>query len=167
MSNTAPSRADPVVVFPLGRWCPPQETSQPPPPPPPPPPPELWSTISWIYGIKSSGITALCLSPLIQNEVVLTPIDQLDSCRCAGTKYCSHFGNITWRFHMNIWLKIMCSHIQLFVINKYKSVILSIGVTFLLQSTSLKIWSLRNGKKCAIISRKSLTAINMPVLNQQ
>ena len=33
MSNTAPSRADPVVVFPLGRWCPPQETSQPHPPP--------------------------------------------------------------------------------------------------------------------------------------
>ena len=33
MSNTAPSRADPVVVFPLGRWCPPQETSQHPPPP--------------------------------------------------------------------------------------------------------------------------------------
>ena len=33
MSNTAPSRANPVVVFPLGRWCPPQETSQPPPPP--------------------------------------------------------------------------------------------------------------------------------------
>ena len=36
MSNTAPSRADPVVVFPLGRWsrrwCPPQETSQPHPP---------------------------------------------------------------------------------------------------------------------------------------
>ena len=30
MSNTAPSRADPVVVFPLGRWWPPQETSQPP-----------------------------------------------------------------------------------------------------------------------------------------
>ena len=29
MSNTVPSRADPVVVFPLGRWCPPQETSQP------------------------------------------------------------------------------------------------------------------------------------------
>ena len=29
MSNTAPSRADPVVVFPLGWWCPPQETSQP------------------------------------------------------------------------------------------------------------------------------------------
>ena len=29
MSNAAPSRADPVVVFPLGRWCPPQETSQP------------------------------------------------------------------------------------------------------------------------------------------
>ena len=28
MSNTAPSRADPVVVFPLGRGCPPQETSQ-------------------------------------------------------------------------------------------------------------------------------------------
>ena len=28
MSNTAPSRADPVVVFPYGRWCPPQETSQ-------------------------------------------------------------------------------------------------------------------------------------------
>ena len=33
MSNTAPSRADPVVVFPLGWWCPPQETSQPHPPP--------------------------------------------------------------------------------------------------------------------------------------
>ena len=33
MPNTAPSRADPVVVFPLGRWCPPQETSQPHPPP--------------------------------------------------------------------------------------------------------------------------------------
>ena len=33
MSNIAPSRADPVVVFPLGRWCPPQETSQPHPPP--------------------------------------------------------------------------------------------------------------------------------------
>ena len=33
MSNTAPSRADPVVVFPIGRWCPPQETSQPHPPP--------------------------------------------------------------------------------------------------------------------------------------
>ena len=33
MSNTAPSRADPVVVFPLGRWCPPQKTSQPHPPP--------------------------------------------------------------------------------------------------------------------------------------
>ena len=32
MSNTAPSRADSVVVFPLGRWCPPQETSQPHPP---------------------------------------------------------------------------------------------------------------------------------------
>ena len=30
--NTAPSRADPVVVFPLCRWCPPQETSQPHPP---------------------------------------------------------------------------------------------------------------------------------------
>ena len=34
MSNTAPSRADPVVVFPLSRWCPPQETSQPHPPHP-------------------------------------------------------------------------------------------------------------------------------------
>ena len=33
MSNTAPSRADTVVVFPLGRWCTPQETSQPHPPP--------------------------------------------------------------------------------------------------------------------------------------
>ena len=33
MPNTAPSRADPVVVFPLSRWCPPQETSQPHPPP--------------------------------------------------------------------------------------------------------------------------------------
>ena len=33
MSNTAPSRADPMVVFPLSRWCPPQETSQPHPPP--------------------------------------------------------------------------------------------------------------------------------------
>ena len=32
MSNTAPSRADPVLVFPLGWWCPPQETSQPHPP---------------------------------------------------------------------------------------------------------------------------------------
>ena len=30
--STAPSRADPVVVSPLCRWCPPQETSQPPPP---------------------------------------------------------------------------------------------------------------------------------------
>ena len=29
MSNTAPSRADPVVVFPLSQWCPPQKTSQP------------------------------------------------------------------------------------------------------------------------------------------
>ena len=29
MPNTAPSRADPVVIFPLSRWCPPQETSQP------------------------------------------------------------------------------------------------------------------------------------------
>ena len=36
MSNTAPSRADPVVVFPLSRWCPPQETSQPGIPPPQP-----------------------------------------------------------------------------------------------------------------------------------
>ena len=34
MSNTAPSRADPVVVFPLCQWCPPLETSQPHPPPP-------------------------------------------------------------------------------------------------------------------------------------
>ena len=33
MSNIAPSRADPVVDFPLCRWCPPQETSQPHPPP--------------------------------------------------------------------------------------------------------------------------------------
>ena len=33
MSNTALSRADPVVVFPLCRWCPPQQTSQPHPPP--------------------------------------------------------------------------------------------------------------------------------------
>ena len=33
MSNTAPSRADPVVVFALSRWCQPQETSQPHPPP--------------------------------------------------------------------------------------------------------------------------------------
>ena len=32
MSNTAPFRADPVVVFPLSWWCPPQETSQPHPP---------------------------------------------------------------------------------------------------------------------------------------
>ena len=32
MSNIAPSRADPMVVFPRGRWCPPQETSQPHPP---------------------------------------------------------------------------------------------------------------------------------------
>ena len=32
MSNTAPSRADPVVDLLLGRWCPPQETSQPHPP---------------------------------------------------------------------------------------------------------------------------------------
>ena len=37
MSNTAPSRADPVVVFPLSQWCPPQETSQ-----PHPPHPMLW-----------------------------------------------------------------------------------------------------------------------------
>ena len=29
MSNAALSRADPVVVFPLSRWCPPQGTSQP------------------------------------------------------------------------------------------------------------------------------------------
>ena len=28
-SSTAPSRTDPVVVFPLCQWCPPQETSQP------------------------------------------------------------------------------------------------------------------------------------------
>ena len=28
MSNTAPSKADPVVVFPLSQWCPPQETSE-------------------------------------------------------------------------------------------------------------------------------------------
>ena len=33
MSDTAPSKADPVVVFPLFRWCPPQQTSQPHPPP--------------------------------------------------------------------------------------------------------------------------------------
>ena len=32
MSNTSPPRADPVVVFPLSWWCPPQETSQPHPP---------------------------------------------------------------------------------------------------------------------------------------
>ena len=32
MSNTAPSRADPVVVFPLSWWCPPQDTAQPHPP---------------------------------------------------------------------------------------------------------------------------------------
>ena len=32
MSNTAPSRADPVVVFPLSQWCPPQKNSQPHPP---------------------------------------------------------------------------------------------------------------------------------------
>ena len=32
-SSTAPSRADSVVVFPLCRWCPPQETPQPHPPP--------------------------------------------------------------------------------------------------------------------------------------
>ena len=31
-SSTAPSRDDPVVVFPLCQWCPPQETSQPHPP---------------------------------------------------------------------------------------------------------------------------------------
>ena len=31
-SSTAPSKADPVVVFPLCWWCPPQETSQPHPP---------------------------------------------------------------------------------------------------------------------------------------
>ena len=38
------TRADSVVVFPFGRWCPPQETSQPhlhPPPPPPPPTVEI------------------------------------------------------------------------------------------------------------------------------
>ena len=32
ISNTASSKADPVMVFPLGRWCPPWETSQPHPP---------------------------------------------------------------------------------------------------------------------------------------
>ena len=41
MSNTAPSRADPVVVFPLGRWCPPQKTSQ-------PHPPQGLQTVSWV-----------------------------------------------------------------------------------------------------------------------
>ena len=40
MSNTAPSRADPVVVFPISRWCPPQETSQPHPP--------HWNVWIWI-----------------------------------------------------------------------------------------------------------------------
>ena len=33
MSDTAPSRADPVVVFSLGRWYSLQESSQPHPPP--------------------------------------------------------------------------------------------------------------------------------------
>ena len=32
MSNIVPPIADPVMVFPLSRWCPPQETSQPNPP---------------------------------------------------------------------------------------------------------------------------------------
>ena len=50
MSNTAPSRADPVVVFPLGRWCPPQETSQ-------PHPPLFWvwaHPMGWCYIVMAS-----------------------------------------------------------------------------------------------------------------
>ena len=33
VSQNGQTPGDPVVVFPLGRWCPPQETSQPHPPP--------------------------------------------------------------------------------------------------------------------------------------
>ena len=60
MSNTASSRADPVVVFPLGRWCPPQETSQ------PPPPPKCYTSRdhSW-YGLSQWEEALLCNASLL------------------------------------------------------------------------------------------------------
>ena len=59
MSNTAPSRANPVVVFPLGRWCPPQETSQ----PHPGSLPDFWSTSSPSQDIRTFVLPMLNQSP--------------------------------------------------------------------------------------------------------
>ena len=45
-SSTAPSRTDPLLVFPLSWWCPPQETSQ------PHPPQMIWVN-TWHHSINS------------------------------------------------------------------------------------------------------------------
>ena len=82
MSNTAPSRADPVVVFPLGRWCPPQETSQ------PHPPrfiqekvPEMLSANWWPFWINFGNFSKsnfrpflLCILQRMHIEVQIKPI---------------------------------------------------------------------------------------------
>ena len=62
MSNTAPSRADPMVVFPLSPWCPPQETSQPHPP----------QTLATTKATKIMPSNNLLLPNRIQNEVKWT-----------------------------------------------------------------------------------------------
>ena len=64
MSNTAPSRADPVVVFPLGRRCPPQETSQ-----PHPPPSLCWiNHHQYIHHWTGSAIVLVMVPQLIEAE---------------------------------------------------------------------------------------------------
>ena len=62
MSNTAPSRADPVVVFPLSRWCPPQETSQPHPPP-------RWEMFTGNMHVFTMDITCICLGWLAKKHI--------------------------------------------------------------------------------------------------
>ena len=66
MSNTAPSRADPVVVFPLGWWCPPQETSQPHPPP---------NCIQWQYEFNINTLNGNKTRNLSNSSASTEPAD--------------------------------------------------------------------------------------------
>ena len=105
MSNTAPSRADPVVVFPLGWWCPPQETSQ-------PHPPQFTYRFYWILSLIQVhiwfGISYKFIYTIIFAVVLLwSALNMCRSCHLiSNTNYTTRWGltfpEAKMRYHKNL-----------------------------------------------------------------
>ena len=97
MSNTAPSRADPVVVFPYGRWCPPQETSQPHPP--------HWTNGAWlVYWVR---VTRICVNKLTMHLDQWCMVSLLTHIRVTRTQCVLLAKHLIW-FHV-FWCVIQRS----------------------------------------------------------